>query len=172
MAQWIFINQEYINRWSHFNGSVDMAFLEPSLVTAQEKHIKLYLGSALYDAIVVILEAGTIDDAGNAAYKTLLNDYVARALLHWTLVEVMPYMRAKIDNGSITTHQGENTAPLTQPEYQGLLTKETSNAQTFTQRLVTYLCNNTATLPEYLERPVGGICPSTDVWADSIFEIG
>ena len=46
-------------------------------------------------------------------YLALLNDYIKPMLLHWSMVEYLPYAGVNIANGGIYTKNPENSTALT-----------------------------------------------------------
>jgi hypothetical protein len=93
MAKALFITTNDLRRKSLVGGSVDadkfIQFIEVSQdihEVSQDIHIQNYLGTSLYDKISTLITGGTIDDAANAAYKTLLNDYITPMLISQTII--------------------------------------------------------------------------------------
>jgi hypothetical protein len=52
---------------------------------AQQLYIEPKLGTNLYEHIKGLIQAGTIGNVGNAAYKTLLDDYISFVLVNYAL---------------------------------------------------------------------------------------
>ena len=70
MATALFINRTDLVRNSIIDGNVDTDKFIQFIKIAQEIHIQNYVGSELYNKIGTLITDGTIDDSGNAKYKT------------------------------------------------------------------------------------------------------
>ena len=77
----LFITTNDLRRKSIIGGAVDADKFIQFIEVAQDIHIQNYLGTKLYDKISTLIVNDTIDDAGNAVYKTLLNDYLTPMLI-------------------------------------------------------------------------------------------
>ena len=50
-AEVLFVNPDYIKRITNINGSIEDAYLVPSIILSQDKYIQLYLGTDLLDKL-------------------------------------------------------------------------------------------------------------------------
>ena len=81
-AEVLFVNPDYIKRITNINGSIEDAYLIPSIILSQDKYIQLYLGTDLLEKL-----KSDISGAGlSGDYATLMNDYVRKSTLWWTMV--------------------------------------------------------------------------------------
>ena len=144
----LFIDEDYIKRYSTINGSVDPTFLEPRLIIAQDKWIQPILGTNLYQTI----KAAIVADNLTTDQKTLLQDFIMRATLHWTILEILPSMLYKINNGALSTYSSEDSSPISRSELDRLVEEQRNNAQFYSERLIDYLCANSSLFPEYNTR--------------------
>ena len=99
MSKALFITRHDISVFTAANGSIDSDKLLPFINQAQDIHIQNYLGTDLYNKIQADIVAGTL--TGN--YLNLVNDYIKDMLLHWSMVEYLPYAGVNIANGGIYT---------------------------------------------------------------------
>ena len=76
MAKALFVTTNDLRRKSLVGGSVDADKFIQFIEVSQDIHIQNYLGTSLYDKISSLITGSTINDPANAAYKTLLNDYI------------------------------------------------------------------------------------------------
>ena len=155
MTPVLFISAEFLQRFSAINGSVDLKLAEPCIYKAQITHLYAYLGKCLYDKLVS-LTSDYIDDnntglgaAENAAYKTLLDDYLQQALMYWSLVELYPKLDAKIDNASTLRHVPDDSESLRNNELTYLINSEKDAALNLTHKMVDFICDNSSDYPEY-----------------------
>ena len=169
-VQILFVNENYVKRYSTINGSVDATFLEPRIILAQDKWIQPILGTNLYKKLQADVAAGSI--AG--AYKTLMEDYLMRATLHWSLVEILPSLLYKVNNGSLSTYSSDDSTAITRGELDRLVEEQRSNAQFYSERMKDYLCANSSSFPEYNTRSTSDqMCPiKGTIYYEGGMEIG
>ena len=122
-----------------------ISYLVPSIILAQDKYIQLYLGTDLLEKLKSDIAAGTV--AGD--YATLLDSYVRKATLWWTMVDLMPSLYVKIDNGGLVIRTSEDTSTISPGDLHRETERARTNAQFYTFRLYRYLCNNSSLFPEY-----------------------
>ena len=141
----LFIDANYLKRITQLNGGVDENYIEQACILAQDKNLQLYLGSDLYDALKDKVQNSTL--AGN--YLTLMNTYVRKATAWWTMVELMPSLYVKIDNGGLVIRSSDNTTAISQGDYHRELERARQNANFYTNQMYRYLCQNSSLFPEY-----------------------
>lgn len=145
MAEVLFISEVYIKKYTQVNGAVDSNILYPSVYLAQDKYLLPYLGTNLYDKLKDDVANNTL--SGN--YATLMNDYVRRVVLWWTMVEVMPYLTYKLDNGTLVQRTSEDAQPVSDRVFKDMIDRASNNAQHYTGLLVDFLCANSSLFAEY-----------------------
>ena len=144
-AEVLFVNPDYIKRITNINASVEDSYLVPSIILAQDKYIQLYLGTDLLEKLKADITAGTV--AGY--YAILLDNYVRKATLWWTMVDLMPSLYVKIDNGGLAIRISEDTTGISPDDLHRETERARTNAQFYTFRLYKYLCSNSSLFPEY-----------------------
>lgn len=157
MAEVLFINDVYIKKYTSVNGSVDPNLLYPSILLAQDKYLEVYLGTNLMDKLKTDVENNTL--AGN--YLTLMDEYVRKCLLWFTMVEVIPYLTYKIDNGTLVQRTSEDTQSIDGGTMKDLISRNQINADYYRKRLVDYLCANSSLFPEYSSNTWPDISPNS-----------
>ena len=160
MAKALFVTRQDISVFTAANGSIDNDKLLPFINQAQDIHIQNYLGSDLYDKIQADIVAGTL--AG--VYLTLVTDYVKSMLLHWSMVEYLPYAGVNIANGGIYTKNPENSTALSKDHVDALIEKSRDTAQFYTRRFIDYMTYNLSSYPEYQSNS------NDDMYPDDIAE--
>jgi len=144
-AEILFVNPDYIKRITNINGSIEDAYLIPSIILSQDKYIQLYLGTDLLEKL-----KSDISGAGlSGDYATLMNDYVRKSTLWWTMVELIPSLYVKMDNGSLVLRVSEDTQTISPDDLHREVERARQNAQFYTYRMYKYLCNNSSLFPEY-----------------------
>ncbi len=160
MAKALFVTRQDISVFTAANGNIDNDKLLPFINQAQDIHVQNYLGSDLYDKIQADIVAGTL--AG--VYLTLVTDYVKSMLLHWSMVEYLPYAGVNIANGGIYTKNPENSTALSKDHVDALIEKSRDTAQFYTRRFIDYMTYNLSSYPEYQSNS------NDDMYPDDIAE--
>jgi|TARA_R100001443_G_scaffold49375_2_gene61714 hypothetical protein len=160
MAKALFVTRQDISVFTAANGNIDNDKLLPFINQAQDIHIQNYLGTDLYDKIQADIVAGTL--AG--VYLTLVTDYVKSMLLHWSMVEYLPYAGVNIANGGIYTKNPENSTALSKDHVDALIEKSRDTAQFYTRRFIDYMTYNLSSYPEYQSNS------NDDMYPDDIAE--
>ena len=146
MAEALLISRKDVVKFTAMNGNVDTDKFIMFVKISQDKHIENYLGTDLLNKIQADIIAGTL--TGN--YLTLVNTYVKPALLHYTMVEFLPYSNYTIANKGVFKHTSENSEAVTKEEIDFILEKERDTAEYYVNRLVEYLSFNAGSMfPEY-----------------------
>jgi len=141
----LFCNEDKLKSSTAINYNVDTAFLLPFLKIAQDKNMQVILGTDLYEKLEADIVAGSI--TGN--YKVLIDDYVQDSIIHYALVEALPFISFQIKNGSVTQKNSENGTAASKSDINWLIQKERDTAEFYGQRIVDYLCENSSLFPEY-----------------------
>lgn len=148
MSKALFVTRQDISTFTAANGNIDNDKLLPFINIAQDIHIQNYLGSELYIKIQNDIVASNL----TGDYLNLVNDYIKPMLLHWSMVEYLPYAGVNIANGGIYTKNPENSTALTKDHVDSLIQKSESVAQFYTRRFIDYMQNNASNLfPEYYD---------------------
>ena len=149
MAYVLFISEEKLKDSTAINLNVDPNLLLPYVRQAQKLYVEPKLGTQLTQKLKDLITDGEIGDAGNEAYKTLLDDYIGDMLPNWAFYHAVPFLRFKIENGNIYSKTSETGNALSTEESQSLREEVSNTAQYYTERLIDYICNNTSSFPEY-----------------------
>lgn len=157
MAEALFITREDIVKYTALNGNVDTDKFIQFIKIAQDIHIQNYLGTKLFAKLQADITANTL--AGN--YLTLVTTYVKPMLIHWGMVEYLPFAAYTIANKGVYKHSSENSENVDKNEVDYLLEKERSIAQNYTQRFIDYMSFNQALFPEYRSNKNNDIFPDS-----------
>lgn len=145
MAEALFITRNDIVKFTALNGNVDTDKFIQFIKIAQDIHIQNYLGSKLFEKLQADIIAGTL--TGN--YESLVETYVKPMLIHWAMVEYLPFAAYTIANKGVYKHSSENSENVDKNEVDYLLEKERSIAQHYTERFISYMSFNNDIFPEY-----------------------
>ena len=164
MSYVLLISEQKLKDSTAINLNVDVNILLPYVLQAQTLYIEPKLGTQLYEHIKGLIQAGTIGNVGNAAYKTLLDDYISFVLVNYSFYHAIPYLRFRIENGNIYSKTSENGTALTTEESQSLREEISNTAQYYTERLIEYIRNNTSLFPEYSTNSGADVNPDKNAY--------
>lgn len=158
MATALFIKREDIVRNTALSGNLDTDKYIQFIKIAQEIHIQNYTGTKLYDKISADIIANTL--AGN--YLSLVTDYLQPMLIHWAMVEYLPFAAFTVANGGVYKHTSENSVNAEKIEIDYLVEKERTIAKYYTERFIDYMSFNQSLFPEYNANVNEDIYPDRD----------
>jgi hypothetical protein len=157
MAEALFITREDIVKFTALNGNVDTDKFIQFVKIAQDIHIQNYLGTKLFQKLQADIIAGTL----TGDYQTLVVTYVKPMLIHWGMVEYLPFAAYTIANKGVYKHSSENSENVDKNEVDYLLEKERSIAQSYTQRFIDYMSFNQQLFAEYRSNKNNDIFPDS-----------
>jgi hypothetical protein len=158
MSTALWIKREDLVRQTALGGNVDQDKYLQFIKVAQEIHVQNYTGTKLYDKISNDIIAGTLANP----YLALVNDYLQPMLIHYAMVEYLPFAAYTIANGGVYKHTSENSTSVEKNEVDFLVEKERNIAQYYTDRFITYMSYNQAQFPEYYLNNNADVFPDTD----------
>ena len=158
MATALFIKREDLVRNTAIGGNVDTDKFIQFIKIAQEIHIQNYTGTQLYNKISTDITNSTLVNP----YLALVNDYIQPMLIHWAMVEYLPFAAYTIGNGGVFKHNSENSTTAEKIEVDYLVNKARDLAQYYTDRFITYMSYNQASFPEYNSNNNADVYPDTD----------
>ena len=157
MATALWIKREDLVRQTALGGNVDTDKFIQFIKIAQEIHIQNYTGTRLYNKISDDIIANTLANP----YLALVNDYLQPMLIHFAMVEYLPFAAYTIANGGVYKHTSENSTSVDKNEVDFLVEKERNIAQYYTDRFINYMSYNQATFPEYNLNSNADVYPDT-----------
>ena len=131
MAYVLFISEQKLKESTAINLNVDTELLLPYVRQAQKLYVEPKLGTQLNQKLKDLITAGTINDVANAAYKTLLEDYIGDMLPNWAFYHAVPFLRFKIENGNLYSKTSETGTPLSTEEAQHLREEIRNNQEEY-----------------------------------------
>jgi len=155
----LFITTDDLRRKSIIGGAVDADKFIQFIEVAQDIHIQNYLGTKLYDKISSLIVNDTIDDAGNAAYKTLLNDYLTPMLIWFAQSDYYMFASYQVSNGGVFRHRSESSETPSMQEIKSLVDSSRDKAEFYVRRFLDYMDNNNNSYPEYNDTNSDGMYP-------------
>ena len=82
MTQTFLISEAKLREYTDIDNNIDTALIKNGIRESQDIELQRLLGTLLYDKMLTLVSGGTIGDAGNSNYKTLLDDYIQNFLLY------------------------------------------------------------------------------------------
>lgn len=158
MAQALFVTREDIVKFTAMNGNVDTDKFIQFVKIAQDIHIQNYLGSKLFNKINDAIVAGTLANP----YLALLKDYIKPMVIHFAMVEYLPFAAYTIANKGVFKHNSENSTNVEKNEVDFLIEKERDIAQHYTNRFIDYMSYNQVSFPEYNTNSNGDMFPDSE----------
>jgi hypothetical protein len=156
MAEALLITRKDLVKYTAVNGNVDTDNFIQFIKIAQDIHILNYVGTDLLNKIKSDIIGNTL--AGN--YETLVETYLKPMLIHWAMVEYLPFASYMISNKGVYKHGAENSQNIEKTEVDFLVEKQRNIAENYTQRFIDYMCNNSSLFPEYNSNSNGDVHPS------------
>ena len=164
MAEYIFIDENYIKDYTQLTDAVDPELIYPAALLAQDK----YINSRTGDNLMRKLKEDAAADNLTGLYETLVNDYLRKALVWWTMVELIPDLYVRMDNGAPQIRISDETNQIEQADLRRAVSKAEDNAQFYTKRMTEWLCVNGSGMPEYNTNTAPDRAPtSRDVYNES-----
>ena len=161
MAQALFVSRKDIVKFTAMNGNVDTDKFIQYVKIAQDIHIQNYLGTDLYEKI----ENDILGSSLAGDYLTLINTYVKDCLIHWAMVEYLPFAAITISNKGVYKHNSENATNVEKNEIDYLVEKERTIAQYYTNRLIDHLSFEASSkYPEYYTNNNEDVYPDKDLF--------
>ena len=164
MSYVLFISESVLKSSSALNLNISTTLLLPYVRQAQKLYIETKLGTDLNNKLKDLIVAGTVNDAGNEAYATLLNDYIPDVLVNFSFYHAIPFLRFKIENGNIYSKTSETGTALSTEEAQHLREEIRNTAEYYTERLIDYICNNSTLFPEYSTNTGADVDPNRNAY--------
>jgi hypothetical protein len=158
MAQALFISRDDIIKFTVLNGNIDTDKFIQFIKIAQDVHIQNYLGTRLFNR----LNDDIVNDDLTQPYSDLLTTYIKPMLIHWAMVEFLPYAAYTVANKGVFKHNSENSTNVDKNEIDFLIAKERDVAQSYTNRFIDYMSFNQVSFPEYNANSNADVFPDRD----------
>ena len=154
----LYISSTRLKKDSAIGGSVDDNLIMPYILLAQDMHILPILGTDLDAKLKSEIQAGTL--AG--VYKTLVETYLQPALVQYSFVSLLPYLRLRfVNNAVVVMGATDQSSSATYDDLKPVMDTATDAAEFYRQRMIDYLRNNTSSFPEYSSNTGADLDPTT-----------
>jgi hypothetical protein len=169
MSKALFITTTDLKKRSIISGNLDPDKIVQFIEVAQDTHIQNYLGGKLYKKMQTLITGGTINQAANADYKTLLDEYIKPMLIWFAQADYIPFAAFQISNGGVYKHRSENSDTASMDEVNMLARRAMETAEFYTRRFMDYMDHFSYLYPEYLESSNEDMMPDKDANFGGIF---
>jgi hypothetical protein len=150
MATVLFITPNDLKQNTILNGNVDTDLFIQYIKIAQQMHIQNYLGTHLYNKFTYFIENDLIGPDDATDYYNLLIDYIQPMLIHFSMIDYLPFANYQIRNGGVFKHKTENSESTTKDELDILVQKHRTFADFYAKRFVDYMGIYASSMfPEY-----------------------
>jgi len=160
MATQLFINRTDLIRNSIMDGNISTDKFIQFVKIAQEIDVQQIMGTDLYNGLSAAMP--NIDDASNARWKTILDDYIVPMLIWYAQSNYYPFAAYQVKQGGVFKHTSENSISVDKNEVDFLVEKARTNAEWYSRRFIDFMSFNQATYPEYTSNSNDDIYPSYD----------
>lgn len=158
MAEALLIGVKDVVKYTSVNANTDNDKIIQYIKIAQDIHLQNVVGTKLLNKIKADIIANTL--SGN--YLSLVTNYLKPMLVHWTLVEYLPFSAYTLSNKGVFKHSSENASNVDKNEVDFLISKQVSIATHYTDRFISYINYNQNLFPEYNTNSNGDMFPSED----------
>ena len=155
----LYISATRLKKDSAIGGSVEDDLIMPYILLAQDMNILPILGTDLDTKLKSDIQGGSL--AG--AYKTLVEDYIQPALVQFSFVSLVPYLRLRfVNNAVVVMGATEQSSSATYEDLEPVMNTATDAAEFYRQRCIDYLRNNESSFPEYSSNSGADLDPTVN----------
>jgi hypothetical protein len=152
MTNTFLISETKLREFTDIANNVDSALIKNAIRESQDIGLQRIIGTLLYDKIMDLVDANTIGDSANSAYKTLLDDYIQDFLIYAAYYYALDsiYIRSRND-GLIRPTGGENSEPVERTIYNMKRQSVQNKMEYYAERLTNYIIEEENSYPELNE---------------------
>ena len=154
----LYISSTRLKKDSAIGGSVDDNLVMPYILLAQDMNILPILGTDLDAKLKSDIQGGSL----TGAYKTLVETYIQPALVQYSFVSLVPYLRLRfVNNAVVVMGATDQSSSASYEDLEPLMNTATDAAEFYRQRCIDYLRNNSSSFPEYTSNTGADLDPTT-----------
>jgi hypothetical protein len=154
----LYTSPQTLKRDTALGTSVDEDLLRPYIRIAQDRWILPALGTKLDEHLKSHIDAGTL--IGNNLI--LVRDYIQPSLVQLAFCEVAFVVRLRFSNNSVTVADSEQGASAQASDIKLVTDRAQQIGLFYRERLMDYLCDNTALFPSYNQNTGSDLSPNRD----------
>jgi hypothetical protein len=146
----LFITDQKLKSFTGIDENVDPALLYPFVLQSQDTWIQTTCGTKLYEKLKQLVVDKMIYATDiPEAYQTLLDDYIAPTVVHYSYYAALPTLKYRTTNKGILSGTSEVAQGITLEELQYLRNSIFDTAKFYNERLRDYLVWHMNDYPEY-----------------------
>ena len=149
MTNTFLISEAQIRNYTDIEDNVDTALIKNGIRESQDINLQTVLGTLLTNKLYDLVDSGTIGDAANANYKTLIDNYIQNMLIYaayWYILDSI-YIRSR-NNGLLIPDGGEQSIAADRSMY-NVKRQAVQNKMEFYSNLLTdYIIEEQVLFPE------------------------
>tara|TARA_Y100000361_G_C11142762_1_gene336122 strand:+ start:507 stop:1088 length:582 start_codon:yes stop_codon:yes gene_type:complete len=155
----LYISATRLKKDSAIGGSVEDDLIMPYILLAQDMNILPILGTDLDAKLKSDIQGGTLANQ----YKTLVEDYIQPALVQFSFVSLVPYLRLRfVNNAVVVMGATDQSSSATYEDLEPVMNTATDAAEFYRQRAIDYLRDNTSSFPEYSSNSGSDLDPTVN----------
>lgn len=147
----LLISVDILKERTDIHGNIDPKLIYPHIKYVQDAFIKPILGTALFDKLQTIINAGTIGDVVNVDYKLLLDEYLIDTIIWYVKSELQVDISFQTWNKGVVRKQGENTEMPTMSELIDLAGRYKNKGEYYANRMKLFLIDQSSRSKKYPE---------------------
>ena len=149
MTTTLLISETKIRSFSDINQAVDSDLIRNNIRLAQDYYIQQTIGTMLYQKLLQLVEAGTMNLPENQLYRTILEEYIQDYLLYATYYETLEsiFIRPR-NNGLLTPQGGDQSASVDVSVYNTKRESVRTKMNYYNERLTEYIIEENSLYPE------------------------
>ena len=143
----LYISSTRLKKDTALGSSVDDNLIMPYILLAQDMYILPILGTDLDAKLKSDIQGGSL----TGDYKTLVEDYIQKALVQFAFAELAPFMRLRfVNNAIVVMGATDQSSSASYEDIEPLMNRAKDAAEFYRQRTIDYLLDKgTAAFPEY-----------------------
>lgn len=166
MAETNWIDETYIKNNSVISDIADVKILIPSITWCQDYYIKEILGTNLWNEINDQINI----DAVSTANRTLLDEYILKALLQYMLYSATPDFLIRLMNKGMLSATAEGYSQPSSDQINEYRMEILNKAQWYRQQATNFLTVNYATYPKYIvQTELNAVYPTSNGFSSSLY---
>jgi len=160
MAEALLISKLDVIKYTSIDGNIDYDKLLPHIKVAQDIWIQQYTGTDLLNKI----KSDIIADTLSGDYLSLITNYLKPMLVHYSMVEYLPFASYQISNQGVYQKEVESSQSVNYEDVLSLTEKYKKRAEHYAQRFIDYINFNQNLFPEYNSNSNGDMYPNNQTY--------
>lgn len=147
----LLISVNILKERTDIHGNIDEKLIYPHIKFVQDAFIKPILGSALFDKLQTLIDAGTISAGGNADYKLLLDEYLIDTMIWYCKSEMAVDISFQMWNKGVVRKQGQDTDLPTMSELIDISNRFKNKGEYYGNRMKLFIIDQSSRNQKYPE---------------------